>query len=317
MFTSRSGLASLGLVLCSLLAVACGGSNDDGRGRDGGAGTGTGGTSGSAGANGTGGSSIINNGGSNGRDVRLGSTSVSFVTLEGDSSSETQQVDVAWSALNVAYFGVAMPPGENPPGWLGTEISGKTPPVKLVLTRRTNPGPVGHYSTVLRVGTADAQGNVLDYAILAVSLDVLAAPTLSLTQLNTSWVESQGPATTSFTIAHDPAQEVRNVTVDVPWLTLSRTADTVQVQGNAAAQALAPGSYTGNVTVNLALGGHESSVVLPVAATVTRALSGPAQLGLDVKGSTTEADLEHTVDPIPAPGSRVTGAPSRGPLTIA
>lgn len=291
MYTPRFRLVCLGLMLCALLTVACGGSSDDSRGSDGaGSSAGASGHGGSAG-NGTGGSSIVNPAGSNGRDVRLGSTSVSFVALEGDSSAETQQVDVAWSALNVVYFGVAMPPGENPPSWLGTEISGKTPPVKLVLTRRGNPGPVGHYGTVLRVGTTDARGNVLDYATLAVSLDVVAAPTLSLPQLDTTWVESEGPAAMSFTIAHAPEQEVSDVTVDVPWLTLSRTADTVQIQGNAATQALAAGSYTGHVTVNLSLGGHTSSLVLPVTAAVTRALSGPAQLGLEVRGSTTEADL--------------------------
>ncbi len=67
--------------------------------------------------------------------------------------------------------------------------------------------------------------------------------------------------------------------------------DTVTLSGNAQSQTLTAGPTTGTLHTTFTCSGKQHIVDTPVTGTVTRALSGPAQVALEVDASTVSADL--------------------------
>jgi hypothetical protein len=230
-------------------------------------------------------------GGSSATDLHLSASSVDFSTLQGEAAGETKNVQIIWSSPRVAGVAVGTLPGQSLPAWLQVSATGNASPVSLHLTRAPNGNVPGKYSTTLRVVSGDSSANILESVDLAVSMDVAPMPSVSPTPVNLSWVESEQPASRQLSATHDARVLLVGSSVDVPWLNLSASGDTLTLAGNAQSQSQVPGALAGNVTATFSFGGRQTNVTVPIAATVTKALSGPAQIAPEVNASTTSPAL--------------------------
>ncbi|HUK01504.1 MAG TPA: hypothetical protein VLW26_04420 [Steroidobacteraceae bacterium] len=260
--TARISRVSLPLLLSAALA-ACGGGDAGGGGGGGGGGT----------------------------SLSLDTTALSFHAFTYDQTQATQTIHVSWSGSAVAGYVVGTLPGEMLPTWLSVTAQGNSSPSSIIVSLVGATTIPGHYSTTLRVATGDINANVLKTADFTVSLDVVATPSVSPQAGTLTWVESEQPAAQTFSATWDPGVQFTGASVDVPWLTASVNGGTVTVSGNAQSQTVAAGPATGTLHTTFTYGGQEHTVDTPLSGTVTRALSGPAQIALEVNASTGLADL--------------------------
>lgn len=224
--------------------------------------------------------------------LNLSSNSVTFEALSADPTNETKTLQLRWTGSKVAGIAVGIPPGQTLPNWLQVDVQGNTSPASLVLTRVLNGNSPGHYSTTIRVVSGDINYNVIDTVDLAVSFDVVAMPTITPGAVNVSWVESEQPTSQSLSITRDSRVHLDNSTVDINSLGVTTTGNTLTVAGNAQSQSQSPGAQTGNLTATFSLNGnHQRTVVVPVTATVNRALNGPAGITTEINATTVSADL--------------------------
>lgn len=224
-------------------------------------------------------------------DLHLSSSSVAFSAFASEPASETKSVQIIWSSPRVAGVAIGVPTGQTLPSWLGVSTQGNSSPVTLFLTRTVNGNIPGPYSATIRVVSGDINANPIETVDLAVSLEVVAMPTVSPNPVNLSWVESEQPASRQLTATHDSRVQLAGSSVDVNWLDLSSNGDTLTIAGNAQSQSRMPGPLSGNLTATFSFGGRQSNVTVPIAATVTKALSGPGQISPEVNASTTGAGL--------------------------
>src|SRR6266568_90408 len=230
-------------------------------------------------------------GGSSTMDLHLSSSSVAFAAFATDPASETKTVQITWSSPAVARIAIGTPLGQTLPGWLQVTAQGTASPVTMVLTRVSNANPPGQYSTTIRVVTGDASASVIEVVDLPVSLEVVAMPTVSPSPVNLSWIESEQPASRQLSVTRDARVQLVDSSLDVNWLDLSSSADTLTISGNAQSQSQAPGAYNGNLSATFSFSGRTQIVTVPIAATVAKALSGPGQISPEVNASTVVADL--------------------------
>ncbi len=229
--------------------------------------------------------------GSSTMDLHLSSSSVAFAAFATDPASETKTVQITWSSPAVAGIAIGTLPGQTLPGWLQVTAQGTASPVTMVLTRVSNANPPGQYSTTLRVVTGDANAKVIELVDLPVSLEVVAMPMVSPSPVNLSWVESEQPASRQLSVTRDSRIQLVDSSLDVNWLDLSSSADTLTISGNAQSQLQAPSAHNGNLSATFSFSGRTQVVTVPIAATVAKALSGPGQISPEVNASTVAAGL--------------------------
>ena len=121
------------------------------------------------------------------------------------------------------------------------------------------------------------------------TLDVVPVPTVTPAIL--TWVETEQPAAQALAVTRDQRVQITSVTPDVAWIAPTTTGTTITLSGNAQSAARMPGALTGSIRTTFTLGTRQRIVTTPINATVTRALSGPAELVYEVNASTQAADL--------------------------
>ena len=195
-------------------------------------------------------------GGCGGGSDALGvsTSSVHFSALYLDAPPPDQHVILTVHDSNAAAVGAAYTHGRSPPSWLAanalTPVSGKPGTYDLDLSIiRTDITP-GKASTVLTVGTADANGNVLatqDIAIDYTLVNRLVVTTPPIT-VNTI-LGGAAPATSSIAVVANGLSYM--ATSNTGWLKVP--AGTQTGSGNIAIQTdttgLSPGKYVGTVTL--------------------------------------------------------------------
>jgi hypothetical protein len=223
--------------------------------------------------------------------LHLSASSVAFQALAADPADETINVQITWSNPAVAGVLIGTPPGQALPGWLNLTSQGNASPVTMALRRVVNGNAAGQYSATIRVVSGDANLNVIDIVDLPVSFEVVAIPTIAPGSLNLSWVESQQPANQQLTITRDNRVQVVSTGVDLNWLDLATNGNALTLSANAQSQSQTPGPHPGTLTAAFSFNGRQRNVTVPIAATVDRALNGPAQIATQVNASTVLAGL--------------------------
>ena len=230
--------------------------------------------------------------GGSGTGFSLSRSSVTFQALASDPLAETINVQASWTSSAVAIIAVGVPPGQSLPSWLDLGLPGVfSNPLTIEFRRVVNGNTPGTYSATVRVVTGDVNSNVLDVVDVPVSFEVVAVPTITPNPLNLAWVESEQPSSQQLTITRDNRVQVAGTIVDVNWLGVAAAGDTLTVSGNAQSQSQAPGPLSASLTATFSFNGRQRNVVVPVAATVGRALNGPAQIAREVNASTVAANL--------------------------
>jgi hypothetical protein len=266
-------IRTLAITLAATTLVACGGGGGGGDG-------GSGGTGGNGG----------NNGGST--SLQLSTNAVTFTAFAGDSQFESKTVQVTWTGSRVAGYVVGTLPGQSLPSWVAVSGQGSSSPSTITISRFSGTLPVGHYTTTLRVVTGDANENVLNTADFTVTLDVVAPPAITPNPVALTWVESEQPAAKTLTAAHDSHVQLTGATVDVSWLSVSTSGDTITISGNAESQLLTPGTLPATLTATFNIDSTPRTVTVPISSTVNPALSTDASpITLEVNASTLLADL--------------------------
>ena len=255
-----SGRVRAGLILVASLLASCGGG---------------------------GGGNDNDNGNSN--TLTLNTNSVSCASFQNDFNPVSQDVRVSWSSSNVDGLVVGTLPGEAVPSWLAAEVIGTSSPVTVRLNCYSLGQAPGRYTITLRFITGTASQQILGQRDVPVTFDVVAEPTVAPVAM--SWVETEGPAASNFTVAHANGVTMSGVSSDVPWASATLAGDTITLTGTTTSATQAPGNYLGNLHTTFTLGSRTRVVVSPLSATVTQALTGPPLLSFVIDANTTVDDL--------------------------
>jgi hypothetical protein len=240
-------------------------------------------------------------GGGGGDDTSL-SVSETSVTLEpfvDDTSGVSKSVQVTWSGKKVAGYIVGTLPGQNLPSWLSVSASGNASPATVSFSYNGFTRVTSRQTTTIRIVTGDSDANVLDIADVAVTLDPVPLPRVAGAPVQLSWVESEQLAPRQLAITRDPRVRIVEVKTDAPWMSAVQSADTLTISGNAATLALQVRSFdpiagrplNDNILLVYEYGGRQRNLVVPVDATVRRALSSTTPVSIELNASSTPADL--------------------------
>lgn len=230
-------------------------------------------------------------GGGGGSDLTLSSGSVAFRALSGDPVAEDRPIQISWSGGSVASVLVGVPPGQALPGWLDVALAGSASPLTLTVRRVGGFLSVGHFDATLRVVTLDSNGALLDLVDLPVTFDSIAMPTVSPGSLSLAWTESGQPEPAQLTLVRDARVSLDGAAASVAWLSVSTAGDVLTVHGTGSAAGLAPGTHAASLAVTVSVDGRARTLAVPVNATVSPALTGPAALSFEVNASTTDGAL--------------------------
>jgi BACON domain-containing protein/all-beta uncharacterized protein len=180
----------------------------------------------------------------------LGRTSASFDMVEAGTPASAQSVPLTITGTGVAFVGAAYLAGQSPANWLNIDIQGAGN--SYVMSLSVGYLPAGNYTATFAVGTADANGVVLQRQDFTVQLRVHRRLQID----NATYIQRSyrfGDASRTETVPMDVLGPDRpwSAYSTVPWIHVPTDART----GNQSTQAtiditgLGPGNYSGTVGV--------------------------------------------------------------------
>ena len=175
--------------------------------------------------------------------------------------------------------------------WLSVFISGSSSPLQLNISANTTNLPPGNYSTLLRIVSGDASGNIIDVDDIPVEYTVHGPVSLSPATLSFNAVEGVAAGSQTITASSSTTPPSLSAFDNVAWLDQSASGSTVTVTPNANALSLPVGVHTAQVSVQYSIGRTVTSNI-PVTYTISPALSGPSTIDINIDGATTLADLQ-------------------------
>lgn len=217
--------------------------------------------------------------------ITVSPASLSFSAVHNGALPPVQVVQIAISAPNAAFIGVAFS-SSNPPTWLDYQNPGRLAGsgadwtyTAAIVTTSLAPGT---YTTTFQIGIADAAQNVFAYRNVQVSYTITSAPiAASPNALNFSFVVGGAlPPAQATTLMGDIASWTSSA--DQPWIGVAPGSGTGVGIVNISADpgGLVPGTYNGTVTFSS--GGNTAPVT--VALTVSPAGLQTSQESLAFSG---------------------------------
>lgn len=179
----------------------------------------------------------------------LAANTATFSALRNAAAPPSRSIALTVTGSKVAYVGAAYENGQTQPSWLRIDVTGSGNNYNVVLAILTTSLAPAQYSTTFAVGTADANGNVLQKQNITVTYAVTAGITLSATPLASSFIYGDTRSTESVTIGVQAPDRQWSLASNAAWLQVP----TATQAGNATVAAtidvgnLSPGSYTGTV----------------------------------------------------------------------
>jgi hypothetical protein len=241
---------------------------------------------------GGGGSGGGSGGGVSSAGLTLSTSAVTFESFASDQTFDTKIVQVSWSNSNVAGIAIGTPPGQSLPNWLQVDLQGNSSPISLTLRRAPNWNLPGHYSTTIRVVSGNANGDLISQLDINVSFDIVAMPNITPGTVSMSWVESEAPDAQTLAITLDSRVHLVNTSLDINSLGMTTTGNALTIASNAQSRSQSPGTQNGNLTLTFGYNSApQRTIIVPVTATVRKALNGPASITTEVNASTRATDL--------------------------
>lgn len=205
------------------------------------------------GGGGGGGSGGATNGSGSGTSTARGQftlseSTASFAMLQG--VNEFRRLQLTVTGTDVAYVGAAYTEGQSQQAWLGVDIGGAGSTYEVVLAV-SSILPPGNYSSTFSVGTADADGNVLQSRPITVTLTIESRLGLASTKTDFAFIYGGEVATQDVAFDVTALDKQWHATSNVPWLQVP--AEVQDGDGALTAsidvESLLPGTYAAEVTV--------------------------------------------------------------------
>jgi len=180
-------------------------------------------------------------------------------------------VQLKLTSGGTTYVGAAYRNGQQP-DWLHVTIAGERPNYEVVLYINDTSKPLGRYSAVLSVGTADDEGHILEYRDIDVSYEIVAGLAILDTSVIATTVAGTGAPIQNQGVRVRGSGLSYQASSSASWLlvpTGTRTADE-DLPLSFDATGLAPGSYTATLTVTNTADATDTASVA-----VTRVVNSP------------------------------------------
>ncbi|MGC3996880.1 MAG: hypothetical protein QM767_04840 [Anaeromyxobacter sp.] len=202
-------------------------------------------------------------GGGNPDTFSLDTHALQFGLVTGGAASDPQVVHMTISSDEVAYVAAGYVDGSSPPGWLGVSMDTTPGGADFTITVHDAGLSPGTYTNTFQLGSADANGNLLETEDVTVTVSV-AAFTVSPGLVLFDGLDGHAPGPQSFQVAIDTAgHQPVPFTVEVPaeassWLQATPASGSAGPAGTAVSLDVSspPGSYQATVAVRATVGGQ-------------------------------------------------------------
>jgi hypothetical protein len=214
----------------------------------------------------------------------LSTSSVAFEMVSGSNAPAPQVVKMHLTDTGAAYVGADFK-NDPPPDWLTIDIGGSGADFEVLITIFDYTSG-GDKSASIVVGTADANGNILHTETVKVSLDLTAAPEVTLSSTNVTTVYGSSNSTVQLT-AHVGGSAPYSLQFSSQESWIKPSSAMVETGGDVPitvdASGLEVGSYTGTVLYRDASRNFSSAIAIHLtvsqpALTVTKT-PNPLSLG--------------------------------------
>lgn len=221
----------------------------------------------------------------------LSATSASFAALQGGAAPASVNLALHVTGDTVTHVGAVYGDGQTQPPWLGIDIPCQGRVCSVVLSIRSTAVDPGEHTTTFSIGTADAQGNVLDSQAVTVTFTVMDRIAITGAAYSGTFVYGGTRTREAVPLAIQAPGRDWKAASDAAWLRVPadvQTGDaTITVEVDVSG--LMPGKYQGHVAVTSAANAQDTATlafsveVTAPALTVTQTalLLGGAD-GLDV-----------------------------------
>lgn len=224
-------------------------------------------------------------------------------------AAPTGSIDLTLTDPKAAYVGAAYAAGQAQPAWIGLSISHvDATHFRLDVSILNTSMPIGTYATTFLVGTADANGNVLESHAVTVTLRVQTRP---------PFLDGSTPASFAFTEGDGQSMEpqyfalnvggtnprtcdaIVSVQDDGGWLQASPATVTLGTTTTVFTVTARPGypagSHAGQVTVSCVIDGVVLSTQIPAALAVDEHRLMPSAVGVALLSTPTRLSLARLV----------------------
>lgn len=193
----------------------------------------------------------------------LSATSAEFSAVSQNYATDSKQFALTITGTKVAAVGAAYAAGQRPADWLDIDITGAG--TAYVLHVRMQPVGLapGDYSAAFTVGTADANGGVLETKVFTVTARVAAALSVDQISIRRDYQFGDVNRTEVIPLQVTAAARTWTMSSSVPWLKVPTTAQSGSGSANVTLDitGLAPGSYSGSVRVGSNLASYDYRTV--------------------------------------------------------
>jgi hypothetical protein len=232
--------------------------------------------------------------------LTLSANSASFTSFQGEAAPGVQTFTVTMSGSGISSVSAAFPTGQQP-SWVSVSVSGSGTSRSLIVGVTPGALDVGTLSTTFNVNASDSVGTVLSQQSFSVSLQVGAPITIATAPITAGLAFGDTATPSTGPIAVTAANRSWQASSDAVWLQVPTTVQSGS--GSVAATyndaGLAPGTYTGHVTIiNSADSADKASVTITLTvnpASLTASTSAVAFGGTDGLASLTGTPVQFSL----------------------
>ncbi|MFC4309173.1 hypothetical protein ACFPN2_08785 [Steroidobacter flavus] len=181
----------------------------------------------------------------------LSGNSASFTAIQDGTAPPNTSLALTVTGKNVTYVGAAYTNGQTQPSWLNINIVGSGNNYQVVIGVRQIGTPPGQYSSTFGVGTANANGDILQSQMITVSYTVVARVAIASGTYALTFAYGDAQPTGPVSLPVQAPGRTWTASSDVPWLTMPAAAQTGNgpLTATANVSSLEPGTHSGRVTV--------------------------------------------------------------------